>query len=70
MITGASSGIGAAYADRLVRRGFDVLLIARDQARLEALAADLRASTSVKVEVEVLKADLTATKRQVVELRL
>lgn len=57
VITGASSGIGFTYADRLARRGFDLLLVARDQARLEALAADLRASTSVNVEV--LKADLT-----------
>lgn len=57
LITGASSGIGACYADRLARRGFDLLLVARDQGRLEALAADLRASHGVNVEV--LKADLT-----------
>jgi short-subunit dehydrogenase len=57
LITGASSGIGAVYADRLAKRGFDLLLVARDQARLEALAARLRAETGVKVEV--LKADLT-----------
>lgn len=57
LITGASSGIGATYADRLAKRGFDLLLVARDQARLEALAADLRSKTSVKVEV--LRADLT-----------
>jgi short-subunit dehydrogenase len=57
LITGASSGIGATYADRLAKRGFDLLLVARDQARLEALAAELRTKTSAKVEV--LKADLT-----------
>lgn len=57
LITGASSGIGATYADRLAKRGFDLLLVARDQARLEALAAELRTKTTAKVEV--LKADLT-----------
>lgn len=57
VITGASSGIGFTYADRLAQRGFDLLLVARDQARLEALAADLRAKHSINVEV--LKADLT-----------
>ncbi len=69
LITGASSGIGAAYADRLAGRGFDLLLVARDQSRLEALAADLRAKTSVKVEV--LKADLTnAAQVEMLEQRL
>jgi short-subunit dehydrogenase len=57
LITGASAGIGATYADRLARRGYDLLLAARDEARLEALAARLRAETGVKVEV--LKTDLT-----------
>jgi len=57
LITGASSGIGFTYADRLAKRGFDLLLVARDQSRLEALANDLRANTSASVEV--LKADLT-----------
>lgn len=58
LITGASSGIGATYADRLAMRGFDLLLVARDQGRMEKIAADLRSKTSVKVEV--LKADLTS----------
>ena len=58
LITGASSGIGATYADRLAKRGFDLLLVARDQTRLETLAAELRAKTSVTVEV--LRADLTS----------
>jgi len=57
LITGASSGIGATYADRLARRGHDLVLVARDQARLEALAARLRDENSVTVEV--LPADLT-----------
>ena len=69
LITGASSGIGAVYADRLAKRGFDLLLVARDQARLETLAARLRAEAGVKVEV--LKADLTnRSELSVVENRL
>lgn len=57
LITGASSGIGAVYAERFAQRGHDVVLVARDQARLEALATRLRAETGV--EVDVLRADLT-----------
>ncbi len=56
LITGASTGIGAVYVERLARRGHDLVLVARDQARLDALAARLRAETGVKVDV--LKADL------------
>ena len=57
LVTGASTGIGATYADRLARRGYDLILVARDQARLDALAFKLR--NSAKVQVETLKADLT-----------
>lgn len=57
LITGASSGIGATYADRFARRGHDLVLVARDWARLEALAARLRQECSINVEV--LQADLT-----------
>lgn len=57
LITGASTGIGATYADRLARRGHDLVLVARDLARLEALADRLRRETGVGVEV--LSADLT-----------
>src|SRR5215469_7726666 len=57
LITGASTGIGATYADRFARRGHDLVLVARDLARLETLAERLRGETGVAVEV--LKADLT-----------
>ncbi|MHC8321501.1 SDR family NAD(P)-dependent oxidoreductase [Pseudomonas sp. GB2N2] len=57
VVTGASSGIGAIYADRLATRGYDLLLVARDEQRLEAAAAKLRAEHGV--QIEVLKANLT-----------
>ncbi len=69
LITGASSGIGATYADRLARRGHDLVLVARDRQRLEALATRLRAQTGVAVDV--LPADLTdAAELARVEARL
>lgn len=58
LITGASSGIGKVYADRLAKRGYDLILVARDKDRLDALAAKLTADYGVKTDV--LKADLTA----------
>jgi uncharacterized protein len=57
LITGASSGIGAIYADRLARRGYDLLLVARNRERLEALATRLTRQT--QRSVEVVGADLT-----------
>jgi short-subunit dehydrogenase len=57
LITGGSTGIGATYADRLARRGYDLTLTARDAGRMEALAEKLRAETGRSVEV--LPADLT-----------
>ncbi len=57
LVTGASSGIGAVYADRLAHRGHDLILVARDLARLETVAGRLRAETGRSVEV--LPADLS-----------
>ena len=57
LVTGASSGIGAIYAERLATRGHDMVLVARDAAKLAALAERLRASTGRRIEL--LPADLT-----------
>ena len=54
---GASSGIGATYADRLAKRGHDLVLVARDEQRMETLATRLRAQTGIAVDI--LPADLT-----------
>ncbi|NRH26627.1 SDR family oxidoreductase [Pseudomonas sp. MS19] len=69
LITGASSGIGATYAQRLAKRGYDLLLVARDLERLQALASKLSEESGVRVET--LKADLTnSADLQIVEQRL
>jgi short-subunit dehydrogenase len=57
LVTGASSGIGATYADRLAKRGYDLILVARDLGRLNEMSARLSAEQGVKVEA--LQADLT-----------
>ena len=57
LITGASTGLGAVYADRLAKRGHDLILVARNGAQMEELAAKLRADAGVTVDV--IAADLT-----------
>lgn len=58
LVTGASAGIGAVYADRLAKRGHDLILVARDVAKLSAVAEHIRTTTGR--EVELLPADLSA----------
>ena len=57
LITGATSGIGHEFAVQLASRGHDLVIVARDPARLEAVAQRLRADH--RVQVEVLRADLS-----------
>jgi short-subunit dehydrogenase len=57
LVTGASSGIGAVYADRLARRGYDLILVARDGQRLSGLAERLTRETGR--HVDTVSADLT-----------
>ena len=58
LITGASSGLGAIFAERLAHLGYDLIVVARRRELLENLAARLRAEAGVAVEV--LVADLAA----------
>ena len=69
LITGASSGIGEVYADRLAKRGYDLILVARNVDRLAALATRLTSETGRKVET--ISAELgNAADRNKVEARL
>jgi short-subunit dehydrogenase len=60
LITGASSGIGAIYADRLAKRGYDLILVARNRERLDVLAKHLNDETGRTVEI--VSADLSDKK--------
>ena len=68
VITGASTGIGAVYAKRLAARGYGLVLVARDAAKLQALASGLQ---EIGGKAEILPADLTRREdRAKVERRL
>ena len=69
LVTGASSGIGAVFAEGLAHNGYDVNIVARRRDRLEALAENLQ--TSHQVNVEVIVADLSKSDDlRVVEKRI
>jgi short-subunit dehydrogenase len=53
LITGASTGIGAVYADRLAKRGYDLILVARSQEKLATLAKKLQQETGRTIEILV-----------------
>lgn len=57
IVTGASSGIGTVYAERLAKRGYDLVLVARREDRLRRIAADLR--ERFQIRAEVVAADLS-----------
>jgi short-subunit dehydrogenase len=69
LITGASTGIGAVYAERFASRGHNLVLVARDKTKLDSLAERLRHERGISVDV--LPADLTqAEDLTAVEARL
>jgi short-subunit dehydrogenase len=57
LVTGPTAGLGHLFADRLAGRGYDLVLVSRDEARLKAVADELAAASGVSCEV--LVADLT-----------
>jgi short-subunit dehydrogenase len=68
LITGASTGIGAIYADRIAKRGYDLILVARNGERLNAVADRIRKETGRTVRVQVADLNNKADLKKVEEL--
>jgi uncharacterized protein len=68
LVTGASSGIGAIYADRLARRGYDLILVARNRARLDELATRITSQTGRSVKIVAADLNDDADVRRVEDL--
>ena len=77
LITGASRGIGAIYADRLAKRGYDLILVARDETALKALAGRLTSETGrsvtplpadLKSKADLAKVETTLRKDQTITM--
>jgi short-subunit dehydrogenase len=68
LVTGASSGIGAVYAERLAEQGYDVILVARNRDRLNALATRITSKTGRNFEVVTADLGATADLRRVEEI--
>lgn len=69
IVTGASDGIGKAYALELARRGFKVGLIARNQTKLDAVAAEIRGTYGVQTKTVVFDFNTYYTEEKVNELK-
>jgi hypothetical protein len=68
LITGASSGIGVCFAHALARRGKNLVLVARTQDKLEALASEIRAKHSLRAEVVALDLAVDGVPRNLVDI--
>ena len=58
LITGGTAGLGRAFADKFAELGYDLVLVARDQSRLDSVAEELRGQAA-GVRVETISADLS-----------